>query len=362
MQSMNTGKSDTTDMYILAGDIGGTNTSLALIRDNKGNFHIESRKIFSTQKLSNLQEAIREAISGFTTELGPIEIKAASLSIAGPVENNRCVPTNISWTLDGGEIEKEFGFRTLVINDFTAICYGVPLLDRNNPGELTPLPHPDGSIPGGSSYLPGIGVQAVLGAGTGLGVGFLIEERDRILALPAEGGHVDFGPFSPLTLELRNYMERKNGDSPEPEMFISGLGIANIYHFMVDEKGADSDIIRSIADLDDLEKPPAISANVEKDDACRTIMTLFVEMYARAAHNLSLCYIPKNGLFLAGGIAAKNKKYFLEDNRFMKTFLHNFQSSIRPVLKSIPVYIVEDYKISLYGAAHAFVQLSKFLD
>jgi glucokinase len=352
---------DTNHLYILAGDIGGTNTSLALVRDDEGQFSIRSRRVYPTQELSSLSEAIRDALEAFRAELGSLDIQASCLSIAGPVVDNRCVPTNISWSLDGREIEKEFGFRTLVINDFTAICYGIPLLNPDDPSELTPLPHPGGTSPIPTEYLPGVGVQAVVGAGTGLGVGYLIAEQSRILALPAEGGHVDYAPFDDITLQLRNWMAEKLKEAPEPEMFISGIGIANLFRFMREARNADSEILRRIEELPDAEKPQAISAAADEDETCAQIMTMLVRMYARVAHNLALGYIPKKGLFLAGGIAAKNKRWFLEDDRFMKAFLHNYQPTIRPVLDNIPVYIVEDYKISLYGAAHAFVQLTKFI-
>ncbi len=352
---------DNRNLYILAGDIGGTNTSLALVQDDRGKYTIHSRKVYATQKLNNLAEAITPALEAFRQELGDIDIQAACLSIAGPVQNNRCVPTNIKWTLDGRDIEDRYGFPALVINDFTAICYGIPLLNPDNPDEITPLIHPDGNFPRWKEYLPGVGIQAVVGAGTGLGVGYLIEEQDRILALPAEGGHTDFAPFDDITLELRNWMTARNGAAPEPEMFVSGIGIANIFRFMREEKGADSPELNRIADLPDVEKPPAISMSAKQDETCRLIMETFVKMYARTAHNLALSFIPRKGLFLAGGIAAKNKEFFIRDDLFMKNFLFNYQSSIRPVLESIPVYIVEDYKISLYGAAHAYVQLTKFI-
>lgn len=136
---------------------------------------------------------------------------------------------------------------------------------------------------------------------------------------------------------------------------------------MRDEKGADSPAVRQIASLSDLEKPSAISraaratATTGGDETCGDIMTLFVEIYARKAHNVALSFIPKKGLFLAGGIAAKNREFFLKDNLFMKTFLHNINSPVRPLLSEIPVYILEDYQISLYGAAHAFLQLQKLM-
>ena len=346
---------------ILSADIGGTNTSIAVIEHENATFTLLARQVYQTHAIQSFSEALHRAMEVFERELEELRISSACLSIAGPVKNNHAIPTNISWTLDGREIEQEFGFETTVINDFTALCYGIPLLDINNPQKITVLPHPDGTIPTQQDHLPGIGVSAVVGAGTGLGVGYLIEEADRILALPAEGGHSDFHPYGATGRELALYMEKKAGQPLNAERLVSGGGLVNIFHFMKDEKGANSRIIRDIASLEDREKPRAISRQAHNDETCRTIIALFVEMYARIAHNFALAYIPRRGLFIAGGIAAKNKEFFLEDNRFMKIFLHNINPIVRPLLADIPVYIVEDYRTSLYGAAHALVQTRKIL-
>ena len=342
--------------YILVADIGGTNTSIALIEHKDGGFTLKSRQVYPTHKLESFSQALSQSLDTFARDLPAVHISVACLSIAGPVKDGYSVPTNIAWTLDRREIEKEFGFETTVINDFTALCYGISLLDVNNPAKITPLPHPDGKIPAQQDHTQGIAIKAVLGAGTGLGVGYLIEEGNRILALPAEGGHVDFAPHSTMGRELALYMEKRVGTPLDAENLVSGFGIANIFHFMRDERAADSQAVREIAALSDREKPEAISQQARHDETCKTIITLFVEMYARMAHNLALTFIPRKGLFLAGGITSKNREFFLEDNYFMKIFLHNINSSIRPLLADIPVYIVEDYSTSLYGAANALVQ------
>ena len=154
-------------------------------------------------------------------------------------------------------------------------------------------------------------------------------------------------------------MEKRAGFPLNAERLVSGFGIANIFHFMRDEKGSDSQVVRKIDALDDRDKPEAISQHAKQDETCRTIITLFVEMYARIAHNFALTFIPRRGLFLAGGITAKNKEFFLDDHYFMKIFLHNINSAVRPLLAEIPVYIVEDYCTSLYGAANALIQTQR---
>ena len=347
--------------HFLVADIGGTNTSIALITHEESQFEIRSRRVYPTHRLASFAEALRATIKDFESEGVEMSIDAACLSIAGPVKNQRCIPTNINWSLNGHDIEKEFGFKTIVINDLTALCYGIPLLSINDAAKITPLPHPDGTTPPPQEYLPGIGIRAVVAAGTGLGVGYLIEEHGRLLALPAEGGHADFSPHSKMGRELLVYTEETVGRPMNAESLVSGLGIARIFHFMKERMGADSAAIREIANLSDREKPAAISKQAKQDESCKKIIILFIEMYARVAHNIALTFIPRQGLFLAGGIAAKNKEFFLEDNRFMKTFLHNITKTVSPLLRDIPVYIVEDYRSTLYGSANALVQAADHL-
>jgi glucokinase len=86
-------------------------------------------------------------------------------------------------------------------------------------------------------------------------------------------------------------------------------------------------------------------------------MKLFVNMYGSFAGSLAVVFMPFGGVYLAGGIATKNEWLFLENNLFMKNFERNYNPNIRPLLKKIPVYIVRDYSISLYGAANAAVTL-----
>ena len=80
---------------------------------------------------------------------------------------------------------------------------------------------------------------------------------------------------------------------------------------------------------------------------------MFIRLYARVAADAATTFLPSGGIFLAGGIAAKNEGRFLRDNRFMETFEKAYRGHIRSILASTPVMIVKDYSISLYGAANA---------
>ena len=88
-----------------------------------------------------------------------------------------------------------------------------------------------------------------------------------------------------------------------------------------------------------------------------SVMELFVKMYARYASTAALFFLPLGGLYLAGGIAAKNERWFVDDHRFMKTFECNYNERVRPLLAATPVHLITDYDVSLYGAAHAALSL-----
>jgi glucokinase len=347
------------ESYVLAGDIGGTNTGLAIVqRDSRGVYKILAREAYSTQKLKGLEEAIDDALVKFKDIVPQEQLDGICISVAGPVEANYCKTTNIDWDVDGNAIADHTGIQTLLINDFSAVCYGIPLLDPENPEELTKLYHPDGSFPSPKDFLVDLRVQAVIGAGTGLGCGYLIREQGRYIAFPTERGHADFGGYDDISREIQKYHHEKIGKNPGAEQFVSGRGIANIFEYLAKEKEkSDLPLHKEILGLSTYDQAPAISKNVDNDELCKRTMEIFVEMFARVAMSTAVSYIPKGGLFLAGGIAAKNKKFFIEGDRFMKYFLNNYMHSIAPLLKEIPVYIVEDYKISLFGAAYGFHSL-----
>jgi glucokinase len=285
-----------------------------------------------------------------------LKIDLCCMSAAGPVNNNYCQPTNCNWAVDGNEIEKETGIKTLVINDFLAIGYGIPTLDVNDTEQITKLPCTDGSFPE-----PAAGAtKAVAGAGTGLGVGILTFSEDRYIAHPSEGGHSGFAAFDKETMELKSYLAAKFGISPGTEPFVSGQGISNIFNFLKEKKGLKIEgILKEIDEKEDMDKPALISKNAGNNDICKSIMQLFIRMYGRFASSISLILLPFSGIYLAGGIATKNEKLFLEDHLFMKNFEINYNPNIRPLLKKIPVYIIKDYSISLYGSANAAVTLSR---
>jgi glucokinase len=332
---------------ILAGDIGGTNTTLALVSEAKGHFIVSARSRFATNELANIEEAMerfkaeQESLWGGLTD--------CCLSAAGPVVDNRCTMTNVSFTIDGDRIGRELGVTTHLINDFSAICYALPLIETHDEIAALTLAHPDGTTPA-----PTGSVRAVVGAGTGLGTGYLIEDRGHYAAHASEAGHTDFAAPDAVTAEFKAFMAERYPTPPGVEPYVSGQGIRNAFHFFVESGRLERDeTVQGILALDQSEVPAAVSDAADTHNGLAEIMRFFVRLYARFARNTALYFLPGAGLYVAGGVAAKNQKWFIEDHLFMREFEHNYNDRITPLLRSTPVLLIQDYDISLYGAAHA---------
>ncbi len=347
--------------FILTADVGGTNTTVGLVSLERGRFTIVAKEPFETAEMDGIEEALETALEQMRDHLGGARIEGCCISCAGPVRDNRCALSNASWDIDGREVEKKTGLTTMLVNDFIAVGYSLPLLDEFDRAQLTPLPHPDGSLPHSVKDPTGLMVRAVLGAGTGLGVGYLVEDNGRYFGLPSEGGHADFAPFDDETDAFHEFLQRRTGVAPGTELFVSGQGISNIWQFYRRTGHiADADVsanvcLTEIDAADPADRPSLISKFADADEKCADIMRLFVRMYGKYASNLALIFLPGGGFFLAGGIAAKNERWFLRDNLFMNHFVSNYKDLVRPVLDTVPVYIIKEYSISLLGAANAFI-------
>ncbi len=345
---------------LLAGDLGGTNTTLALLKYNPGDgreieekknpFIILYKKRWSTQKIDDFAlpfSSILEEVKKDDPSLLP---SACCLSAAGPVKDNRCNLTNASWTVDGNDLSARFQFPVQVINDFSALSYSLPLLDISDLQQISPISHTDGSQP-----TPQRATRAVIGAGTGMGFGFLMEERGKYIAGQSEGGHIDFAAFDEETWEFARFNAKRLGVHPGSEPCISGRGIASIFEFFLEQGklNCNDGRVREIQEVPREKKPALISKYAREHEGCANVMRFFVKLYGKYAGNASLILLPYGGLFLAGGIVSKNEAFFLEESTFMRYFEENYNPRMKPILKGIPVYIIREYETSLFGAAHA---------
>jgi glucokinase len=337
---------------LLAGDIGGTKTILRMVEESPGpawkTVH-EAR--YSSRDFPDLVPIVQQFLSAAEQKLGitPSPEKAC-FAIAGPVVKDTCVLTNLAWVLDARRLEKELDIANIqLINDFAAVGYGILGLDAEK--DLYTLqeatPQPDAPI-------------AVIGAGTGLGEGFLIQQAGNYRVFATEGGHTEFAPRNELEFQLLQYLREKYGiGRVSVERVVSGQGIVALYQFLRDRQIAkESPEIGQIvitwereAGRSEKSVDPAAAiskAALEKSDRlCEQALNMFIEAYGAEAGNVALKLLPYGGLYVAGGIAAKILP-LIQEGSFLRAFSQ--KGRVSPLLEKVPLHIVLNPQVGLIGA------------
>lgn len=343
---------------ILAGDIGGTKTILRLVETSseESNDPLYEER-YSSRDFPDLVPMVQQFLATSGGQLGrtPTPQKAC-FAIAGPVVNNTAKLTNLAWFLDAKRLEQELGIVTIsLINDFAAVGYGILGLDATDLYTLqTGKPQLAAPI-------------AVIGAGTGLGQGFLLQQVDKYQVFGSEGGHADFAPRTELEFQLLKYLLDKHDiQRISVERVVSGQGIMAIYQFLRDRQiGSESPEIAQVvksweqqAGHREKTVDPAaaisLAALEKRDRLSEQTMQLFIEAYGAEAGNLALKLLPFSGLYVAGGIAAKNLP-LLQEGSFLRAFTN--KGRVSPLLESVPVHVVLNPKVGLIGAAIAAARL-----
>jgi glucokinase len=304
---------------IIAGDIGGTKTLLQLV-DLEGGGRVEKR--YESVAYPTFDAMLRE----FVAKADGKPVDAACFAVAGPVIGDTAQVTNLTWKMVAPDLARDFAIKHVsLINDFYAVALGVPLL---GPADLL-------------SLNAGKRVErapiAILGAGTGLGEAALIHDGAKWDVVPSEGGHADFAPQDDEQASLFSQLHAKLGHVSW-ERVLSGMGLVNIHNFLA---GVDRAYDEKI--------PMEIAALAESGDttAIRTF-EIFVDIYGAEAGNMALRLLARGGVFLAGGVAAKNTQRFT-DGRFIAAFTR--KGRFASLLETIPVDVIVNPAVGLLGAA-----------
>lgn len=341
--------------FIIVSDVGGTNTSMAIVGvRNNTSFEIIFKHFYFTKEIISFESILNDTLKKAKDEYN-IEIAIAAIGVAGPVSDSREYVrlTNADLELNTTHLLNHTLLdKITLLNDFEAIGFGLDLLDLNN--DVIKLPHLGEDLTENSITSN----FASIGAGTGLGmcIAFYDSTRKIHIPLPSEGGHMELAPNNKLEMQLIKFIKKrvlkKKDFRPDMESVLSGQGLDNIFNFLSSRKWFINKTLREINKLEDGDKLAEIEANYHKDKTCKKTMDMFVSFYARAARNLALmskCYA---GLFIAGRIAMKDIE-FLKDRAFMKEFEKHDKSS--NVLKKIPLYVITNNDVSLYGCSNAAV-------
>jgi glucokinase len=210
---------------------------------------------FKSQQIDGVIDPIKEVIAIARQKSSALKIDLCCISAAGPVEKNYCQMTNCKWAIDGEAIKKSVKVDTLVINDFLAVGYGIPTLAVDDPKQITRLPTTDGKFPA-----PAGSTKIVVGAGTGLGVGFLTNDDGKYRAHPSEGGHSGFAAFDEETIKLKEYVAKKLAWPPEPNRLSPVRALPTSINYLKDGKKLVMDgVLKEIDQAKDEDKPALIS-------------------------------------------------------------------------------------------------------
>jgi glucokinase len=317
-------------MKIVAGDIGGTKVLLQLVDVSQSGRTVSAEQRYE----SNAYATFDDLLGAFVNEhvAGPVD--AACFAVAGPVFADRAEVTNLTWSIDATALAKKFSIsRISLINDFYAVALGVPILA---PADFVVL------NAGERVHFAPI---AILGAGTGLGEANLVHDGSKWNVVPSEGGHADFAPQDEEQSRLFLALHDKYGHVSW-ERLLSGMGLLNIHNFL---SGREQPYDETL--------PMEIAKSLAAGDAlaARTF-AIFVDIYGAEAGNMALRLLARGGVYLAGGVAAKNIDQFT-DGRFMKAFLR--KGRFQNILAAIPVNLITNPKVGLLGAAEMAARLLK---
>lgn len=319
-------------MQLLAGDIGGTKSFLAIFSFEDRRLALVREARLESRRFDDLASMVRQFLHG---EGGPIE--AACFGIAGPVVEGRCRALNIPWEIHAARLAKEIGIpRIEVVNDFQAVGHGLELLDTKDVICLQEgRPRPEGTI-------------ALIGAGTGLGEGFVTREGDRTRVRPSEGGHVDFAPRDETEWRLHRRLAAIHGHVSY-ERILSGSGLGELYRFALEDGTAgESPTVRAEMDAADPAAVVTAHALAGDDAACVKALEMFVSIYGAEAGNLALKVMAWGGVYVAGGIAPRIASA-LRDGSFIRSFLDKGRHAA--LLSTFPVHLIVNERSGLLGAA-----------
>jgi glucokinase len=326
---------------LLAGDIGGTKTRLAIFSSKADLRKPLQEAVFPSGYYPSLDALVREFLSQSSFPPGQT-LTCASFGVAGPVIGGQAKTTNLPWIIDEKQLQESLHIPTVrLLNDLVAIAHFVPLLEpldlyTLNAGE----PQPNGTL-------------AVIAPGTGLGEAFLSWDTNHYDTHPSEGGHTDFAPINQLELDMLHYLFTRY-EHVSYEHVCSGIGLPNIYGFLKASGRALEPAWLTEKLAASVDPTPVIvesALNAQKEKSCMIcIQTLqmFVSILGAEAGNLALKVMATGGVYIAGGIPPRILP-FLEDANFIRGFRN--KGRLADILKSIPVHVVINPRLPLLGAA-----------
>jgi glucokinase len=320
----------------LVADAGGTNVRFALVDLGQSRPALISPQKFTSRNFASIEDAARAYLSAQKLEKPPV---AAVLSVAGPVSDNAIGMTNLGWHFSGRDLEKSLGIGSVrLINDFESIAYSTSELEKDDLREIGPAKAP---------RVAGRETVAIVGPGTGLGVGGYVRTPKYLVPLITEGGHADFAPADDSEIEVLKFLRRRY-DHVSAERILSGPGLSNLHEALSAIEGK----------IDERLDAHAITAGALKDahSACGRTLTRFCAILGSVAGDIALIMGARDGVLLAGGILPAVTD-FLSASPFRTRF--EAKGRFESYMRDIPTRLIVQDHAGLMGAAASLVAMHR---
>lgn len=315
----------------LVADIGGTHARFGMVRgEEKDRPAVHEVRQYLAARFDTLTAAIQH----YFAEIGIAAVPGrALLSVASPVTGDCIDITNNPWRFSLGQLERELGIGSVdAINDFAAISHGVPFLTAEDLRVI-------GSAGGQSDFRRDQHSFAIVGPGTGLGVGAVMLRDGHATVVPSEGGHTSFAPVNRYELQVLDHLMSCFGRVSN-ERLLSGTGLANLHQAVCAIEGVAQEAVR----------PEDITARATQapDGIEGRSVALFCEIFGSIAGDVALTFGAWSGVYLAGGVVSKLLPW-LTAGGFRQRFQDKGRFEER--MKSVPTVIIMHPFPGLLGAA-----------
>lgn len=319
----------------IAGDIGGTRSRLAWVTDAADASRLRFEREYTSAAFATADDLLRQF---FADAQLPRRPDGLMLALPGPLDAQQVRLTNLDWTLDAAAMQAALGVPSVrFINDFQAAAAGVATLGAADVVALNPQP------------VETVGLRVITGAGTGLGLAFLVSEADgRVRSYPSEGGHLDFAPANPMQDRLLQRLRAAYGHVSW-ERVASGSAMNDLYRFCCAELGT------AVPDVA-VDGAAVAAREAAGDPAALAALDLFIDLYGAWVGNVAMLAKPAGGLYVAGGVAGHLRPR-MQSSRFMESAAD--KGRMRSLVERTPIFLVTNDRLGMRGAiatAHAFAR------
>lgn len=326
-------------MELIAGDIGGTKSWLAWVTASSGSTpKLRFEKVYGSAEFASGEALLRQFMRDAQTGSTPDNL---ILALPGPLNAQRVNLTNLDWTLDAAELQQALGIAEVrFINDFQAAAAGVATLAAADLVALNPQPAEPG------------GVRAITGAGTGLGLAFMLADASgQYRSFASEGGHIDFAPANAMQARLLETLRTGYGHVSW-ERVVSGLAMNELYRFCCVEHNY------TLPDAP-VEGAALVALAAAGNVAAAAALDLFIDLYGAWVGNVALMLQPRGGLYIAGGVAG-HLQTRMQSPRFIAAATD--KGRMRNVVERTPIYLITCNRLGVQGAIDsAFAQAQHVL-